>query len=394
MDNSSDSSDLYCLYGEEILAEPVSVLFGSQSLQFPLNPDDFPKVSELLECCIPSAFGMNERSVIDNSYRNCKELRPKNFTLSNSYHEILPKIVTQTAIVLESPKPIYASLNKLCVYETHGFFKKHVDTPQTNIFASLVICLPTNHEGGNLIVKESSYDLSSSNSIKWCAFYSDCEHSIDEVTKGYRMTLTYDLLYLDTPELVPYHDDLYQKLEQSLLKLYEENMVDPDNCSTRWPKFVIGIPLASKYPSLTRGSGPILKGKDLKTVSILRDLGYTTDIKAVFGVSAEKINPKSTPFEGVGSVYEEEELSEEFLKEYENEEVFVITDVWGGFDRCNEQYGDSPFSALYKAGGRSLKNLVWLEKPQCRQAGVEYTAYGNEPSTGVVYMDGCILAYK
>ncbi|KAF9983122.1 hypothetical protein BGZ79_005832, partial [Entomortierella chlamydospora] len=266
------------LYGEEALLDGITISFGSKSLKFPLSQDDVDKFSELVESCAPSAFGMNERAVIDPSYRKCKELKPNDFTISNNYHEILPRIMAQAASVLESPKTIYASLNKLCVYETHGFFKEHVDTPQSDIFASLVVCLPTNYEGGMLTVEDNAYDLSSSNSIKWCAFYSDCRHKIDEVTKGFRVTLTYDLLYLDIPEPVPYHDLLYKTLESSLLELHAKHNVDPALTANQKPKFVIGIPLVSKYPSLEgHGGKPTLKGRDLKTLTILRDLGYTTD---------------------------------------------------------------------------------------------------------------------
>ncbi|KAF9351428.1 hypothetical protein BGX26_010569 [Mortierella sp. AD094] len=390
------------LYGEEKIDDGVAILFGTKSLQFPLAADGIAKIPELVETCVPSGFGMNARTVIDPSYRNCKELRPKNFAISNAYHEILPKIVTQVANILEAPKPIYASLNKLCVYETHGFFKEHVDTPQPNIFASLVVCLPTDYEGGMLVVEDSEYDLSSASSIKWCAFYSDCKHRIDEVTKGFRMTLTYDLLYVEVPEPTPYHDLWYKTLESSLLELYAKNNVDPALAANQKPKFVIGIPLASQYPCLAQQTyfdttGPFLKGIDLRTLTILRDLGYTTDIKAVYGVEKRKVSAKymrvaRPAFEGVGDIYEEEEFTKEY---YDGEEAFVITDVWNGWDgEVDEQYGHGPIEALYISGGRILKNVVWLWNPTFRNEGPSYIAYGNEASTGTVYMDGCVLAYK
>ncbi|KAF9112268.1 hypothetical protein BGX27_003706 [Mortierella sp. AM989] len=399
----NDDLDPRSLYGEEELTEPVVVAYGAKSLQFPVDANNASKVSELVESCVPSGFGMNERTVIDSSYRNCKELAPKNFMVSNNYHEIIPRIATQVANVLESPRPIYASLNKICVYETHGFFKEHVDTPQSNIFASLVVCLPTGYEGGMLIVEDSVYDLSSSNSIKWCAFYSDCKHKIDEVTKGFRVTLTYDLLYFDVPEPTPYRDLLYKTLENSLIELYAKHHVDPALSSNRKPKFVIGIPLASKYPSrntqITRSSDttiPILKGRDIQTLAILHDLGYTTDVKAVYKVNityiSEHIEEKAPAFPGVGDVYEEMEFVEENEDGYDG---YVISNVWNGWSgELNEEGGKSPLSALYEHGGRCLSNLVWLSEPMCRHVGRSYIAYGNQASTGTLYMDGCILAYK
>src|SRR5271156_1282008 len=34
-----------------------------------------------------------------------------------------------------------------------------------------------------------------STSVQWAAFYSDCEHEVLPVTDGYRVTITYNLLY-------------------------------------------------------------------------------------------------------------------------------------------------------------------------------------------------------
>ncbi|KAF9115038.1 hypothetical protein BGX27_009156 [Mortierella sp. AM989] len=401
----NDTLNPRCLFGEEELAKPVTVAYGAKSLQFPVDVGNISKVSELVASCAPSGFGMNERTVIDSSYRNCKEMKPEDFTTSNNYHEILPRIVTQVANILESPMPIYASLNKICVYETHGFFKEHVDTPQKNTFASLVVCLPTGYEGGMLIVEDNAYDLSSSNSIKWCAFYSDCKHRIDEVTKGFRVTLTYDLLYLDVPEPTPYRDILYKTLENSLLELHAKHQADPALSSNQVSKVVIGIPLASKYPSLSSQASagldttiPILKGRDLQVLTILHDLGYTTDIKAVYSV---RLGPpgggRRQAFAGVGDVYEEEEYAsdEDYDENYYDENVFIISDIWNAY--VNDSYegrDGGPYSDLHSVGARCLKNLIWLSKPTCQHAGPSYIAYGNEASNNIVYMDGCILAYK
>lgn len=84
-------------------------------------------------------------------------------------------------------------------------FKPHVDTPRSESqLGSLVVSLPSDHEGGQLAVRnagnEALFDWSkSANSkdakpcIKWAAFYSDCEHEVLEVTSGHRITLTYNL---------------------------------------------------------------------------------------------------------------------------------------------------------------------------------------------------------
>jgi hypothetical protein len=99
-----------------------------------------------------------------------------------------------------------------------GFFKAHRDTPtSTDMFGSLVICLPTEFTGGQLIIRSpdlstsvthdwdstssdrlgaAASSSSSSNGgckLAWAAMYSDCEHEIKPVTTGHRVTLTYNL---------------------------------------------------------------------------------------------------------------------------------------------------------------------------------------------------------
>lgn len=92
-----------------------------------------------------------------------------------------------------------------------GKFKAHVDTPRSLAqFGSLVVCLPSQHEGGQLVVRhhgeEMMFDWSTKalrgstdpaispvDAIRWAAFYSDCEHEVLEVTEGHRITLTYNL---------------------------------------------------------------------------------------------------------------------------------------------------------------------------------------------------------
>src|SRR6201996_3395291 len=93
-----------------------------------------------------------------------------------------------------------------------SFFKSHKDTPRgEKMFGSLVIILPTKHEGGSLLLKHSSahfhFDGASllsphlseqgTQSFAYVAFYSDVEHEVAEVTSGHRVTITYNLYFND-----------------------------------------------------------------------------------------------------------------------------------------------------------------------------------------------------
>ena len=77
-----------------------------------------------------------------------------------------------------------------------SFFKSHKDTPRSeNMFGSIVVVLPTEFKGGELLLrhddKEFKYDYASehgkasleteSGTVGWIAFYSDVEHEVAPV---------------------------------------------------------------------------------------------------------------------------------------------------------------------------------------------------------------------
>jgi hypothetical protein len=89
------------------------------------------------------------------------------------------------------------------LYEEGAFFKPHRDTEKVpGMFGTLVICLPSKHEGGEVHLShagerkvfhtapESEFGLSS------LAWYSDVTHEIKPITSGYRFVLTYNLVKL------------------------------------------------------------------------------------------------------------------------------------------------------------------------------------------------------
>ncbi len=59
--------------------------------------------------------------------------------------------------------------------------------------------------------------------IQWAAFYGDCEHEVLQVTKGHRITLTYNLYYssigkLAQPVSDPHHLPLFEIAREMLLQ--------------------------------------------------------------------------------------------------------------------------------------------------------------------------------
>ena len=73
---------------------------------------------------------------------------------------------------------------------------------------TLVVNLPSKHEGGELVVRfdgrEEVIDFSKAGSYKfsYAAFFADCEHELRKVTSGYRVCLVYNLLLANAPKLM------------------------------------------------------------------------------------------------------------------------------------------------------------------------------------------------
>ena len=159
-------------------------------------------LQQLLSVCSVASFGVGGEEVTDKSYRDALKLDPKRFL--SSFH---PWDAQLLATIQQSMFPdlqIRAELYKLNIYSgPGGHFKAHIDTPRSgDMFGSLVVCLPTQFTGGELVTRhkgqEVRFDWSSSpdnpmKKVSWAAFFSDVEHEVLPVTDGHRLTLTYNL---------------------------------------------------------------------------------------------------------------------------------------------------------------------------------------------------------
>jgi hypothetical protein len=98
-------------------------------------------------------------------------------------------------------RKVSVKLYKLLIYETGSFFAPHRDSEKTpGMFATLVVCLPSRHEGGTLVVRHEGQtkkiDFGGGDAefkTQYAAFYTDCQHEIMPVTAGYRICLVYNL---------------------------------------------------------------------------------------------------------------------------------------------------------------------------------------------------------
>jgi hypothetical protein len=70
------------------------------------------------------------------------------------------------------------------------------------MFGTLVICLPSQHEGGQVELKHGdetkTFDTAPTSSFdfSWLAWYADVTHEVKPVTAGFRFVLTYNLIHV------------------------------------------------------------------------------------------------------------------------------------------------------------------------------------------------------
>jgi predicted 2-oxoglutarate/Fe(II)-dependent dioxygenase YbiX len=156
----------------------------------------------LIELSEQAPFGRGEETIVDTDVRKSWQISADDFELGNpQWNEALQDAADQIGKELGlSGCKIGFEQYKLLVYEEGSFFASHRDTEKIpNMFATLVVNLPSEHEGGDLIISHAgqsqSYSFADSSLFEpsFVAFYADCYHEVKPITAGYRLCLVYNL---------------------------------------------------------------------------------------------------------------------------------------------------------------------------------------------------------
>jgi hypothetical protein len=279
-----------------------------------------------------------------------------------------------------------------------SFFKSHVDTPKSHkMFGSLVVALPTEHEGGPFPVRHhgkewvfDSADLvspqnSESPRAAFVAFFGDIEHEVNEIKSGYRVTLTYNLYFEGVkPAIAPATmipvDDTDVKVRKSLIELLNNPSFLPGGG-------LVGFGLSHLYPigsnqkiSL-RQLGKSLKGTDAAIKRACDSLSLDVAVKMVY---------QSKETEGIACLLNkiadpgDEQIDDDIimhLKKYSKGRGLIVYDS----DNLRlkkfveEEIGDA-------------RPILWL-KPLTKKNRIQahYVAYGNEALLTYVYGEICLV---
>ena len=147
-------------------------------------------------------YGRGTETLVDTTVRRTWQVDAARVHLTGArWAADLAAVVARVREGLAVTAGVEARLYKLLVYDTGGFFIPHRDTEkEPGMFATLVIVLPCDYSGGELIVRhrgeEARIDLhrNEPSEAAFAAFYADCVHEVLPIASGHRLALVYNLV--------------------------------------------------------------------------------------------------------------------------------------------------------------------------------------------------------
>jgi len=155
-----------------------------------------------LPIAVPAPHGRSEETVIDSDVRDSRHVAPAHVLFCNLAWKAALSALTETVCnKLGISGAVVAEFRSMLVYSTGGHLAKHKDSEEAGMFGTLIVTLPSLHEGGALYVLHKGYEVVLERKgdvgpvgMRYTAFYADCEHELQRVTSGYKITLVYNLV--------------------------------------------------------------------------------------------------------------------------------------------------------------------------------------------------------
>ncbi|KAK4183521.1 hypothetical protein QBC35DRAFT_393683, partial [Podospora australis] len=132
---------------------PVGVwVRGVGDITMPLSE---VQARQLIEQSRQAPYGRGNETIVGTSVRDTWELDSSMFVCRDArWPAFLDGIKRSVAQAMGISIPIRAEIYKMLIYETGAMFKPHTDTEKIpGMFGSLVICLPSAHTGGTVLLK-------------------------------------------------------------------------------------------------------------------------------------------------------------------------------------------------------------------------------------------------
>ncbi|KAI0148466.1 hypothetical protein GGR57DRAFT_505256 [Xylariaceae sp. FL1272] len=277
--------------------EPGLFVRDGGDISLPLTP---PQVRQLIEKSRQAPYGKGSETIVDTSVRNTWELDASVIEFRHpGWNGFVQDIYQKVAARLGVSVPVPGELYKLLIYEKGAMFKAHTDTEKVpGMFGTLVISLPSPHEGGDLVVKhcgsKKRYQTSSLDQSFIC-WYADVIH---EDTSQERPTAA--LL-----------DSEHQGLRAALA-----SWLDPKPAARLVDHTYYTLDHSYTQANISFGA---LKDRDFEVVRCLKDLSRSLPFE-IFLAVLEKEEEGHCAYESdYGYHYGSEEDEEEWEKEREKD---------------------------------------------------------------------------
>ena len=276
------------------------------------------------------------------------------------------------------------------------------------MFGSLVVVLPTLHEGGQFVLRqgEKEWTLDFTNkfasatepSVCFVAFFGDTEHEVLPVTSGYRVTLTYNLYHKPIhPSTSSIPTPFQVKLKQALVDLVNDKSTLPNGG-------YLGFGLVHEYVHTGRNLlDPLLgqlKGSDRALADVCDELGLRYSFRLFYrGITDSQVNLITTKELDVdGRRMDYESSSSDYLQQalegLTNEQVEGVTLLGGRkFDlrvlEDDDYYGYSRLKPFYRDPVTEVLEITSMESSV--DVKTPFMAYGNEAELAYFYGAACML---
>ncbi|MGK3995637.1 2OG-Fe(II) oxygenase [Sorangium sp. So ce1024] len=175
---------------------------GVGPLRYPISAATARKLCAVAR---PAPFGRRDKTLHDVRVRDTWEIDGGRIEIDARRWQrtLAPTLTTiQQRLGLPEGGKLEAVLDKMLVYGPGQFFAPHQDSERADdMVGTLVVELPSRHEGGIVVVEHHGEKRVFSGAargpkdLSLLAFYADCHHEVKPVQAGYRITLTYHLLY-------------------------------------------------------------------------------------------------------------------------------------------------------------------------------------------------------
>lgn len=266
--------NFYCA-GEINLPEGVNLYYEDGRIKFPQSSESSKEILNLRKNC-----------EVDEEYQKSYFLPSNKYECSfNPLESGLSKTIVNF-LIPDKKRDICLEKYHLNFYEKGNFFKVHRDTSRgPDIFGTLVLCLPSDFTGGNLVLEPYPRGkvvidwskLSRERCIQWIAFFGDIPHYMEKILSGNLITITYKLYYdykrnVPVPTFYPAKSSIFENLREDI-----EWWISSD---TKIKQLGWGC----KYmlsPMKDNGDGRYLKGIDMYLFSYLKEMGYIPQLRKV-----------------------------------------------------------------------------------------------------------------